>query len=208
MMKRRSYRPRTVLIIMCLLLSALVAAQQQATPYMEPLPDDSVELVLYSDTTTFNEDTLASGFGECDTDDCTLVGRDAELWNFFTDVVGVGFFSSLIIVVLLLLGLPLLLVLLVIYLLYRSAKGRPAPSPEEDRRSSILQLSTAAALLAAEIWIGCGGLLGCIAIFLACWACGRLIAARITARRKRKGGEAGTGDESDGPADEESGRQA
>ncbi|GEM_PF-6662480 len=146
---------------------------------MEPFSDEEAELVLYSDTTNIYEDEEEVLVDENDTTSCILVHDNEKMWSFFGDVVGTGFFSAMVILSLLIFGLPLLAFLLIVYLIYRSTRSGKQTDADESTKSSIRQIFIGVALLITEIWIGLGGILGCIAVLIICLAVGRLIGNRL-----------------------------
>lgn len=181
-MKKISSRLVLGLMTGWLLLAPPAAAQTSTGEYMEPLPDDEAELVVYSDTCTFETDTVASIIGHGNPSECILVEDDGMMWDFFSDVLGMGFFVAMF-VALLLLSLPLLVLILLFYLIYRSTRNAKISSGADTLKVGIRQASVGVALVVMELWFGLGGLLGCIGVLLICLAGGRILIARITAHR-------------------------
>lgn len=182
-MKTISSRLTFGLMLGWLLLARPVTAQTSANTTMEPLPDDSAELVVYSDTCTFDENGTADTIVWSNNPNCVLTEDDSLMWNFFSDVLGTGAFLAFLIAALLFIGLPLLALILLFFLIYRSTRTRETTAETDTLKAGIRQASIGIALVVTELWIGLGGVLGCVGVFLICWAGGRILIDRITTRR-------------------------
>lgn len=178
MKKRMTLRRIGLWVAICLFFVIRTSAQTPTPESANASSNTSEELVLYSDTVSFDDVAATDSFSLDMANTCLLLDDNEEIWSFFSDVLGMGILTLLALIVLLFFGLPLLIIGLIGYFIYRSSRRRAQQPREDFMRSCILLFAIAVALLVTELWLGCGGWIGCIAVFLLCWAGARWFIAR------------------------------
>ncbi len=167
---------KTSLTLLTALLLPFFVVPATAQPSQAPLPTDSSEIVLYSDTASFETETDTVSTRQPIMIDQEFFDENIDqLFPFFGTLVGGMGLSMLIFVALILIILPLGILLLVGILLYRLVRnsGNTPAGTTDPRRRVVTLLSTGTAMMLIDLWVlDTTGLFTIIGIVLLCLGAG------------------------------------